>query len=507
MINWLHSWNKCTWKWKKLHYIVLGCTIMLGGLLLYLFHLTQESLWMDEAYTWTIINHSFHNIIKFTSMDFHPPLYYFLLKVFCLLTNYSIYFLRLFSVLGVFALAALGFGPVRRICGLKTGLLFSFLILLMPINLSIAHDARMYSWSAFFVTGAILYTYLAVAEGKLSDWIKFGFFTLGSAYIHYYALMAVIITNSIISLWLIYKKHPHFRTYKFALGVILVCFLPWFPILINQASMVKHNYWIPPISWKIIIHIFYYPFGEKIPYYDPALFRFRPCAFFVSFILILHGLLLTKIKKQKIFWLNLFSIEIYLLTIISGIILSLIFRPILIERYIMTVMGLFILSLAIGLSSVSKKRVFWCIIIVFLALCLPSIYDINKYRFNGPMTEVVDYIKTNFSTDTVFIHGDRQSLSIICCYFPNNNQMLYLKSSDQYIYRDAFFPNTSEGTDLDTFIKGHKNIWFLTTTETFKKFIIPSEITSKKLMLVAPPKVFSLPYSWSKVLVCQLKPK
>lgn len=495
--------NKSTWQWEK-KYLISGCIILIGGFFLLIFRLTHESVWFDESYTWAIINHTFIEIVQYTTIDVHPPLYYLLLKAFCLLGGNSIFSIRLFSILGVLALAALGLGPIRRTNGNKTGLLFSFLVFLTPINLSMAHEGRMYTWSAFFVTGTILYAYLAATGGKRSDWVKFGFLTLGAAYIHYYALLAVALIDSIIFVWLIRKDRRQVRPYLITMGLVSICYLPWIPVFINQMVLVKQNFWIPPMSLNSILDIFYYPFGEKFSYQAPGLFIFRPYAFWFTCTLILWGLRQTITKKRPERWLNLFIIAVYLLTIIVAIILSYLIRPILIGRYTMVVIGLLVLSLAIGLSYLTKKSIFVGAVILFSILSLPGIHQIYQYRFNGPMAEVASYLKSNSSVDPVFIYFDRQLLGPTCYYFPNYKHYVYQTTVDGN-YNDSFFHQTSYGSDLDLFLKGHKNIWLVTGIGDISYDTTIAEITSKRRIVILPPQKFQLPYSWFKVSVSRLE--
>ena len=42
----------------------------------------RTNIWADEAYTFAMVRHSFADIWRITAADVHPPLYYFLVKIF-----------------------------------------------------------------------------------------------------------------------------------------------------------------------------------------------------------------------------------------------------------------------------------------------------------------------------------------------------------------------------------------------------------------------------------------
>ena len=96
--------------------------------------------------------------------------------------------MRLLSVLGALGMVCLGAGPVSRLLGNKTAMIYAVITIFTPITLIMAHEARMYSLAMFTVTASSLYGLLVIKENKKSDWIKYGIFILASAYLHYYAL-------------------------------------------------------------------------------------------------------------------------------------------------------------------------------------------------------------------------------------------------------------------------------------------------------------------------------
>lgn len=85
-------------------YIIL----FISGTCFYIFLTAGKSIWADEAYTFAMIEHSFSEIWSITAADVHPPLYYFLLKIFSNIFGYSFLATRTFSIIPHMLIAACG---------------------------------------------------------------------------------------------------------------------------------------------------------------------------------------------------------------------------------------------------------------------------------------------------------------------------------------------------------------------------------------------------------------
>ncbi|WP_265443156.1 glycosyltransferase family 39 protein [Acetivibrio straminisolvens] len=451
-------------KISKIDYksIILWTVMLLAGFWCLTIGIGHETLWYDESYSAAIINHSIPDIIRITAADSHPPLYFIMLKIFSAVFGRSETALRLLSVLGVLALAALGTGPVRRVFGKFTGMIYTFCVIAAPISVSIGQETRMYTWAAFFVTASALYGYLAIQQGKTSDWIKFGLTTLASAFTHYYALLAVTILNVLLFAWvllgfIIKKDKKNLTSYLITAGAVVLCYLPWIFILFNQAKRVSKSFWIPPITEDVLWQTLAYPFRAKF-----LKFRTAEIFLFVAAVLILWGLVLSIIKRKKEGLMSLLALLVYSLTLISAIVLSYIIRPLLVERYIFPVTGVFILSFVYGISMLNSKRasIFACLALLFVSISQNQI--IVTERFNGPMKEVCDFVNESVTSEDVFIHTDEHTFGTFCYYYPDNKHYLYLPDGfEGYSGYEAFSTNGYYGSDVKEFIKGKENIWLV----------------------------------------------
>lgn len=180
--------------------IVIGAMFMISAGL-------HTNIWFDETYTLGLINHNFIDLVKIGATDVHPLFYYIFAKFFTLFTGNSIISLRIFSILGMIVLSILGYTHIRKDFGEKTGIIYSFLSMFLPVMLLYSSEIRMYSWAGVFVTLTGIYAYRIVRkESNKKNWILFAIFSLLSAYTHYFAMMTIGIINLMLFAYTIKNK-------------------------------------------------------------------------------------------------------------------------------------------------------------------------------------------------------------------------------------------------------------------------------------------------------------
>lgn len=459
----------------------------------------HESLWFDESYSAAVSTHSIPEIWKITAGDSHPPLYFIMLRVVTLMFGRTEASLRLLSVLGILMLAVLGAGPVRRAFGNFTGWIFGVIVLIVPMSLSMGQEARMYTWAAFFVTGAAVYAYLCTEKGKTWDFIMLGVFSLGAAYTHYFALLAVTIANVILVLYLILR----FEKKKFLKYVVMAIatmggFLPWAMTLVGQISKVSKDFWIPDVTRGVIWQALIYPFKAKFA----NGFDFILPSFLIAVGFAFWGISQAYTNRKKEGMLSAYAILIYITTLAVAVKVSAEVRPIFVDRYIFPVVGLFLLAAAYGISNIKYKDISIFIVILLLIFSLDPIRQINMLRYSGPMFEVRNYLEDTITPDDIFVHSDEHTFGTFSYYFPNNKHYLYLSQGFKgYSSYSAFAPNGEAGSDLEGFVKGKKNIWLVDRQYSSSAENSYRWLLNGKFHCVVGPEYFNEDYSWYGVIM------
>lgn len=233
------------------------------------YHISQISLWHDEAFTATLINYPWRQIFYHIGLDVHPPLYYVLLKFWAEIFGHSITALRGFSA--VFSAAAVGmiYLVVRQAFKNNGLALIAALFLAVhPFQLQYAGQIRMYSFGTFII---LLSAYLLLkaldveraynagnsrAHAKLiRTWLYFALATSAAMYTHYYEFFSIF-ALALYALYAEIRIHgKEIRKYKYAAGsylLVIFLFLPWVKTFIYQFAEVQSNFWIgKPDRWSI----------------------------------------------------------------------------------------------------------------------------------------------------------------------------------------------------------------------------------------------------------------
>lgn len=129
--------------------------ILFIGTILRLISINQ-SLWLDEATSALVAKMSIYDIsTKFLPGDFHPPLYYLLLKYWSNIFGTSEVALRTPSIIFGVATIYLVYLIGKKIFNKNIGLLSSLLLATSGLHVYYSQEARMYSLAAMLVSASI----------------------------------------------------------------------------------------------------------------------------------------------------------------------------------------------------------------------------------------------------------------------------------------------------------------------------------------------------------------
>lgn len=407
-------------RWAEFVRELFWVVMPLVGLALYLLCNTHESLWLDEVYSLAASNPAFSpaDIWRLTATDVHPPLYFELLWLVRTVAGPSIFVARVFSALGACILLWLGAGPLRRALGDKVAQIFLLLTLLCPAILAYAQDVRMYTWTAAAVLGMVVHIFLAVRDGRRSDWVKTGLFMCAAMYLHMYGLMAAFWTAIFCLVYTAGWRRDRLMPCLIVLGAAGVAFLPWCLVLAGQVDRVNAGFWIPPVSRKGILAFLVYPFGFKFH---------APMRAVWTFALVCASALFGCFAARREAGATRFSglcLGVYGATFGGALLVSVIAQPILVARYALSLVGLLLTLAAVGLARL-RAPVRVVVLIAIIALEFPMLREVVRQRFNGPMREVAAYLEPQLRSGDFILHTDPQTLGTFAWYLPACTQVVY----------------------------------------------------------------------------------
>lgn len=450
-------------KKKKDKILILNIIIIILGTIFISLGAFHTNIWFDESYSVAISNHSFSEIWNIGGNDVHPVFYYIMLKIVSLIFGTNILVFRLFSIVPIVVLSILGITHIRKDYGERTGIIFSFLTLFLPIIAAYSSEIRMYTWVMLFVTITAIYANrIYKDELSIKNWVIFALFSLLSAYTHYYGLMFAGIINVILFIYLLKNRKEKDKDLKiFIIQAVVECLLyvPWLYYFIKQLTSVGGGYWIklefPDTLYNVL----------GIQYMGSLSNIFGFC--FAICLYIYLGFVIYRCKKERISVKNARnSLLLYVLIVFIAFLISL-KSPILYPRYLMAITGLLIFFIAdIMAKEKSKYITIEICIIIFVTSLISNINIINNNYDNTNMKQI-EYLEENIKDDDIIVYSNIGNGSVFAVYFKDNKQYFY--NGDHWNVEEAYKaygPQMETVEDLD-FLKDYKGrIWIIDSTDS-----------------------------------------
>ncbi len=388
----------------------LAMALSFVGIVLMLVFSFNGYIWADEAYSLRIIQYSYREIVEMCAGDVHPPLYYMALKLvqdmaaFLFQGFYSTVVIgKLFSLVPYLLLTALCW---RKLSDVKSVRPFVILcIYAAPQLIAYGVEVRMYGWAMFFVSASFLYARdIMKNDSSKKSWSFLTVFSVLSAYTHTFALVAMASVWFCLLLWCLWHRKSILTCIGFG-GLVVICFLPWLLVLLNQVRYVNQSYWIQPITWGNVLEYITYPFGN---------------VWFFLLLAIPIGIMVSKEKPKKAIFEAGFGILVPILTILAGVAVSLVVRPVFVDRYMLP--GLLCFWISLFLLS-AKCKPGWqlvaavCILVsavsVFLSFGQSEVEEAKDARENLTLVE-------SFEEDAIVIVScDTHVADVLAAYTPH----------------------------------------------------------------------------------------
>ncbi len=241
-------------RWQRLLLLIL---VLLPAFWLRLFLLDGQSLWWDEGISLHLATSSFAEIVANRLTNIHPPLYFFLLKIWVALTGTTPFAARYFSVLGSFLQMALVYAVLRRWFGRGTATIGLVVTAVWSLSIIYAQEVRVY---AFLPLVYLLLVWLAWEIGlgvpSRQTWLALATVEWVALHLHYNSLFLLIFLNG----WLLLKlwRGSHFGTWFMVQIAVGLASLPWaIGVLLNwdavQAEANLAGFSTQPPAWDFVL--------------------------------------------------------------------------------------------------------------------------------------------------------------------------------------------------------------------------------------------------------------
>ena len=487
----------------------LGLTAIMGGYLaLTLSTLAGASIWFDEAFSRYIIRFNFADIWHYTSLDVHPPLYYFALKVWSIFFGTSDFAIRSMSVFfGVLTLISLYFLVKRLSSNKKMALAAVLVTAFSPLFYRYSQEARMYTMISFLIVVAVRALYETFWASHTPEtekkWRRIYIVTIALAmWTQYLAAL------SILALWVLravytWRETPaKKRTFKTITQKYLfedkwltthlwaaLLFLPWIPFFIIQAVQVKSGFWIPDINFttipSLISNTLFYKNANEI---DGWLS--------LAAVAIIGFVIFTLVKNSKTNWLgkikqkiipnqNRNSLDILMYSAIAPVaILFLLSLPpsssIFMDRYLLASVVFISAILAIVIfKSYPKYKIASILMVVVLATSqIIGLVEVDRLRgFSKTSWKVnetrqaIELIQPSLKAGEPIIAENVWLFYEAVQYTTDDNKVMFVDIDNYNIGSLAMLKDddTFKIKDLDEFSKQYQSIWLIARPDSKKQ--------------------------------------
>lgn len=393
--------------------------------------LGAQSLWSDEGNSVALAQRSFAEIAIRTAHDIHPPLYYWLLKIWVAGWGDSEFAVRALSAaLGVLLVAVI-FRLGARWFGWQAGVIAALLAAVNPFQVYYAQEARMYMLLALFGALAAFFAAEYWRQGE-KRWLA-GYALAASAGLYtHYAFPVLLLAINLSAILLLWRQKKRLLKWLAAQLIPPALFSPWLPIAIRQLTTWPQSLLTPASSTEKLLII-----GQTLAFgvSGKAVDVRWLWVFGFLFLISGFGLFVQSSKTQTSRITHHVSLFLFLWLLLPAALTFFLFRPAYL-KFLLIASPAFILFLVSGfkiqtpsfISHISRLTHNTLSIIhysLFIILLLPSVQSLQAMYFNSAYQRdnyrgIAAYIRAlGTADDTVILDAPGQQEVFGYYYHPD----------------------------------------------------------------------------------------
>ena len=371
---------------------LIAYLLVLAGAVVYISLIFNQNVWLDEAFTASLVRTDMAGVLERSMNDTLPPLYNIILKLMTDLFGYQVPIMKLTSVIPMILTMLLGATTIRKRFGPLTSYLFILAITVMPNMLFYGVEIRMYSLGFFFATASGIYAYEAVCDSNKKNWILFTVFSVLSGYSHHFAFVTVGFVYLFLLLYYFFFEKEHIRRWFLCLLATFVLYFPCLLVTLKQFGKVSGYFSMPEVTLSVFIKYMRYPYTVGMIFVSIALV--------LLMLLLLLKFLWNKNKNRADYFALLCFLIYYGVLVFGTIISKLMTANIFVDRYLFFAIGLIWLFFAIEVGTMRKD-------FIYIIFAFEIVIGIIGYRqaYLSEYAEGVDtlttYLDSNIAEEDV----------------------------------------------------------------------------------------------------------
>lgn len=194
----------------------------------------NQSLWLDEAITAIVLRNLNYGAIvtQFSPTDFHPPLFYLVLKAWSQLFGTSEIALRSFSVVLSLIGVGLAYQIAKERINQTVGLIAALFLATGPLYVYYAMEARMYALETTLVLLSVWLFLRLIDKPTLRLWSLFTLANIAIVYTDYLPTFVFLV----YFIWLLIRKRQLVIPFIGSMIAVALAFAPFLPIFVKQLA-------------------------------------------------------------------------------------------------------------------------------------------------------------------------------------------------------------------------------------------------------------------------------
>jgi len=439
--------------------------IFLCAFALRVYRLGVPSLRGDEAFSAQFITQPYVKLIaSLARYEPHPPFYYTLLALWRQVAGFSEFALRFLSVWWGTLFVVLAYDLGKRLEGERLGATVAVLAAVNPFLIWHSQEVRMYAALATLALASVVLLVWAWQRGGRGHlWWAWAAVMMLALFTHYFAVFLVVAELGFLTTSLVHpkwrgKRVAQLKAWAVPLAVVALLYLPWL-IYVAPAMLGHEKSWLLSVGLgKFFRQILVtYSLGSTAaPWATQWLWP--------GFLLILLSGIAALVRRKR--WETSLTGICFLAPLVIVYLLSL-HRPIFDERYLISVLPLYLLILSLGITAWASQvqgrsrwpsEILTALPMAFLVgaagLSLVNYYHHPSYARSPPWREMVQSLQAQSQ------HGD-----VVIQNYPDPSLTYYLAGRVPHALVPSKVPSSQQevGQTLTDLMNEHRRLWLVPT--------------------------------------------
>ena len=404
----------------------LSWLFVLIGAAVYISLTFNNNVWLDEAFTATLVRTDMAGVLERSMADTLPPLYNIILKLTTDIFGYTVPVMKLTSAVPMILTMILGATVVRKRFGALTSYIFIPALTVMPNMMFFGVEIRMYSLGFLFATASGIFAYEVISEPRRKNWILFTLFSVLAGYTHHFAFVTV----GFVYLFLLIhacaeqrkfnterdrKLHPIIlSSFAKCLFATFLLYLPCLLVTLRQFKSVSGYFSMPEVTLPVFVKYCRYPFTVG---FTPLSIVLLALAVILLIRLVVR--LFGEHTRDDVFALYCF-ILFYGVLLFGTVVSKIMTANIFVDRYLFFALGLVWLFFSIEAGTL-KKPLVYCIIMLELVTGIYSYTQAFTSEYARGADEMTAWLNKNvFEGDSLYTLEDYEELAWCLPFYDGN---------------------------------------------------------------------------------------